>query len=354
MRDKNKASHNLLGKTLHNDWVVTGQCENVTSRTGGIYSAYYEVSKGNQRGFLKAFDYSGADLAGASSDEMSKINTAYNYEKHVLETCTRKGIKNVVRFIDAGEIEVPEIEKYPKVVYLILEQGIQSCKALLADPNVDWSWKLISLHQVASGLNQLHRAEIAHQDMKPSNVVTMQDGVSRITDFGSASYKTHPINPPAFLNLYQGTREYAPPELLYGGGIGNGQNPFESLQRPCDAYLLGSMIVFYFSNISMTALIQNNLAPQWSWNQAANQGNYSVVKPYVSMAFAKAMEDFAEEMKIYPFHSELVDSVRYLCNPDPYQRGHPKGLHLKIGQHSLERFVSILARLVFAYTNRAA
>jgi serine/threonine protein kinase len=42
----------------------------------------------------------------------------------------------------------------------------------------DLAYRMRVLHNTAKGLNQLHVSQIAHQDIKPSNVVTF-DRISR-------------------------------------------------------------------------------------------------------------------------------------------------------------------------------
>ena len=71
-----------------------------------------------------------------------------------------------------------------------------------------------SLHHIAVGLQQIHGQGIAHQDLKPSNVLVFNGNNSKIGDFGRSAYKGH--IPPHENNNVAGDLTYAPPELLYG------------------------------------------------------------------------------------------------------------------------------------------
>ena len=45
------------------------------------------------------------------------------------------------------------------------------------------------MHHIATGLFQLHSAAVAHQDLKPSNVLVFDHSISKVADLGSASVK---------------------------------------------------------------------------------------------------------------------------------------------------------------------
>jgi eukaryotic-like serine/threonine-protein kinase len=74
------------------------------------------------------------------------------------------------------------------------------------------------LHHVATGLQQLHFSEIAHQDVKPANILVMADRTAKIGDMGRAHRRAVPMN---YLKQER-DRTYAAPELLYGGSMSNG------------------------------------------------------------------------------------------------------------------------------------
>src|SRR5262249_27237780 len=113
----------------------------------------------------------------------------------------------------------------------------------------DSAWVLRSLHHVATGLRQLHSAGIAHQDVKPSNVLVFDAKISKVADLGRASSQGE--SPPHEDHHIAGDPEYAPPELCYHHVVPD----WNQRRLGCDAYLLGSMVVFFFGRCSVQSRI---------------------------------------------------------------------------------------------------
>jgi serine/threonine protein kinase len=209
--------------------------------------------------------------------------------------CTKHNCKNVIEILESDSLEFTQVAKYPRVEYVILEVAPNGdVMDLLDAKKVDLEWKMRSLHQLSKGLNELHQMEIVDQDIKPSNIVSMGNGKTKITDLGSAVT----LNPgnrelPAHLEKnYAGSWEYAPPELLYGEIDGD-----PKIRRiGCDLYLLGSMITFYFTDMSITALIKYNLEDSFCWTDTKNIGNFGEVKSYLIKAFQQALNDIGKQI----------------------------------------------------------
>jgi serine/threonine-protein kinase len=70
------------------------------------------------------------------------------------------------------------------------------------------------LAQVASGLDALHRAELIHRDVKPSNIMLDQDGDATVTDFGLAKGRAYTCSPVP--DRSWGTLDYLAPEMIKG------------------------------------------------------------------------------------------------------------------------------------------
>ncbi len=204
----------------------------------------------------------------------------------------------------------------------------------------DIAWILRTLHHVAVALKQLHTNGIAHQDLKPSNVLFFDAFGAKIADLGCADTQEKPSSSPRGRLPIAGDPSYAPPELLYR------ELPLDWKARRfgCDLYLLGSLIVFFFTGgASMTSLTLSRLNSAHHplrWPQ-----DYRSVIPYVRDAFERVLEDvgngISEDVRI-----EVIGIIRYLCEPDPRRRGHPNDLGGS--QFNLERVVSVLNRLARA------
>lgn len=76
---------------------------------------------------------------------------------------------------------------------------------------IELAWLLRSLHHVATGLYQLHSARVAHQDLKPSNILVFDKKLSKVSDLGSASIREVPS--PRDEAPFAGDSTYAPPEV---------------------------------------------------------------------------------------------------------------------------------------------
>ena len=344
-----QAAQMLVGRTLPDGWEVIEKLKRDPSHTGGVYSSCYLVKNGTRRGFLKAFDYSGALKVGEDSAQLLKnILNAYTLERDILSSCKENRCKNIIRLLDTGNIEIEDAAQYPRVEYLILEFAEKGdIRNTLSEKQLTLKIQLRSLHQLANGLRQIHKLKYAHQDIKPSNIVRCGDGITKITDFGSAvPVYSEVMSLPRHLQMpIPGSWAYAPPELLYGD-----LNVNSAIRRiGCDLYLLGSMVAFYFTNMNMTALIKNNLADSVSWENPETYGKYPEVKSYVNAAFQLALGDIAQQINDNEIKDQVLLVVRFLCNPDPAKRGHEKTISQLGSNYDLERFVTIFDVIASKY-----
>jgi eukaryotic-like serine/threonine-protein kinase len=332
----------LAGLTLANGWEVTNGALTTASATGSNFSVGYEVRKATgQRGFLKALDYvSRLHDATDPARDLEYMTTAFNFERDILAAC--RHMSRVVTAIEEGSVTVPGVA-FGKVQYLIFElaDGDVRRHMDLAE-EIDVAWTLRTLHHVAGGLFQMHREKFAHQDLKPSNVLTFESGKSaKIADLGRAAsrVKAGPFDD----EVVAGDPMYAPPELLYG----EPPQDWNARRIGCDVYHLGSMIAFFFSGTQMTSAILNYLSPD---HRPANTGGgwtgtYAEALPYVRSAFEQATNALAESIEAVADSSlreDLVPLLRELCDPDPEVRGDPKRRVRRAGPLALERYVTRL------------
>jgi serine/threonine protein kinase len=230
------------------------------------------------------------------------------------------------------------------VQYLIFEFADEGDvrKYLDLSKRLDAAWALRSLHHIATGLRQLHSQDIAHQDLKPSNVLVFEGAkVSKVADLGRASARGE--SPPHDKAIVAGDPEYAPLELCYDHVLSD-WNP---RRLGCDAYLLGGMAVFFFGQGNITAMVLDNLHP--SHRPGAWRDTYPQVLPYVRDAFERALVTFGADVDRHGAHlrGTLVQMVRELCDPDPGLRGDPSQRKPGANQFSLERYITrfdLLAR----------
>jgi eukaryotic-like serine/threonine-protein kinase len=337
MTAKPPAASALLGLTLSNGWRVVSRVPRSPNATGGTFSHSYIVEKADRVGFLKAFDFSEAFAAQNTIELLRILTSAYEHERDILHICRDHRLSKIVIAIDDGDVTVPGYDPISgRVFYLIFEKAEGDIRQQV-DQKVrfDAVWSIQALRDVSLGLWQVHRRMIAHQDMKPSNVLHYGRDGFRIADFGRSSRRGSAV-------WYDdaavaGDRNYAPPEQLYGF-----RHPdFATRRFGCDLYMLGNLAAFMFAGVNITGSIFSRLDPQFHWK--IWQGPYEQVLPYIQEAFTRLLEDLKNQ--IPEAHRTLIGPlIRDLCNPDLSRRGHPRGVG-RHEQYSLERYVSDLTLL---------
>ncbi len=334
------AAH-LLGLELVDGWRVIACYTPPPGSTGGTFSIGYiaerSVDQKAEYAFVKALDFSRwSELGIPQVDAINIMTGAYIFERDVVVECATRRMSNVVRGIGHGEIEVGN-GPIKKVSYLIFERADDDVRTRLDAMAVfDVAWALRVLHHVANGLRQLHGAGIAHQDVKPSNVLMFPEA-SKLGDLGRAFHQGK-VSPHSGLPI-QGDSLYAPPECLYG--FNEPDNVLRS--READAYHLGSMIMFMFAKVGATlAMLTNHLDP--AFRPGVWAGTFDQVLPHVRAAFDEAILTLESLVPDF-LCTEVSVLVRQLCDPEPAVRGNPKVEARNPRRYSMEYYVSKLDNL---------
>jgi eukaryotic-like serine/threonine-protein kinase len=325
----------LIGMEIPGGWKIVERIEPQASDTGMKNSRCYRVEREDgARGFLKVLDIAEALRCYNSLRVLNDQTSAFLHEQELSRRCREGRFRRVASAIDAGEIKVDDsiVGRVPYMLFDMADGDVR--KHLDAAAWFDVAWVLRSLHHVATGLSQLHGAGIAHQDTKPSNVLVYEQRVSKVADLGRAV--TRGLVAPHDEDSIAGDESYAPPELLYGH-----IDPDWNRRRfGCDAYHLGSLIVFLFAKTNMTALMSQEMDGQHHWRQW--RGPYEEILPYLRDGFGRAVNLFNADIEYDAFRGDLTLMVRELCDPDPRLRGHPLNRTSGRNQYSLERYVSKL------------
>ena len=325
----------LVGKQLPNRWAVQRLIARPQSATGGYFSTSYIVTSADgQEAFLKAMDYTRALQANDPANALQAMTAAYNFERALLEKCMSHNLSRIVQVLDSGTLPAPVNDPSGVVQYLIFELATGDIRTYLNfNQSFNNAWVLRIMHQSTAALRQLHYAQIAHQDLKPSNVLIFDNSFSKLGDLGRA-FDLHSTSPHDVHN-YAGDRTYAPPELLYG----QVHQDWRIRRIACDLYLLGSLLVFLYTGVSITHLIFKRLDPKHHYTNWGD--SYSAVLPYVQAAFAQILRDLRQAIP-RGFVDDVVELIKQLCDPDPQKRGHPKNrLNNNSNPYSVERYVSI-------------
>lgn len=102
-----------------------------------------------------------------------------------------RNLDRVVLAISDGMIRVPARSIAGGIVqYLIFELADGDLRSTAnAAAHFETAWLLRALHHMATGLTQLHGQQIAHQDLKPSNVLVFDSKIAKVGDLGRAALK---------------------------------------------------------------------------------------------------------------------------------------------------------------------
>lgn len=331
----------LEGQSLDGGWTVVERLS-LRDSTGGNFSVGYIVRReGGPDGFLKALDLSRALEAADVTFALQALTEAFNFEQELLSECSRAGLTRVVRLLDHGTIPGSSVGAHVPVPYLILEKADGNVRQHLArlSTSLDTAFRLRALHQIAVGVGQMHRKGIAHQDVKPSNILVFDTQGAKIGDVGSASRRG--VASPRDGLRWAGDRGYTPPEVLYGAPGGD----WETRRRACDLYQLGSMATFFVTGMGMTPLMLGNLEP--SLGPEVWTGNYEGVLPHLQNAFSRALMVVHDNAPI-GLQDQVTELISYQCEPDLAKRGHPRSMPGLGSQYSVERFISAYNRLAIS------
>ena len=320
----------LAGRRHNGGWTVIKRIMRPALATGGHFSVSYIVeSDQGQRGFLKALDFSDAFQQPDVTQVLQAMTWAFNHERELLEHCAQ--MRRVVTALAHGEIRDGSWP-YP-VSYLIFEQADEDARVIIdTATRFDMAWCLRALHHACVGLGQLHTGNIAHQDLKPSNLLYFNTVGSKLGDLGRSSHRT--VRGPFDDIDIPGDKTYAAPEFLYGVTL----NDWEQ-KLAADMYQLGSLVLLFFTRVGMTSALLTRLDRRVSpqvW-----RGTYAEVLPFIQKAFSDVLAYTITQIPT-SVRKPIFRIIAELCEPDPNRRGHPKNRLGHQNRYGLERYVSQL------------
>lgn len=292
-------------------------------------------------------DYKKALESRDPAKELQAMTVAYNFERDLLKKCKERRLSRIIRVLDDGTLQPQDGDPSSVVQYLIFELADGDIRSYIdTEKAFGLAWALRTIHQTAAALQQLHSVEIAHQDVKPSNVLIFQNNSSKLADLGRASERHSTSPSPHDALKCAGDQTYAPPELLYG----HAPQDWRVRRLGCDMYLLGSLVVFFCTGVSMTHLLFKRLDESFhfdKWNDP-----YSQVLPHIQKVFTQVIRELPQVIRELQggelpsdFAEDIADAIGQLCNPDTESRGHPKNLGYGSNRYSIERYVSLFDRL---------
>jgi len=346
----------LLGHTTQGGWEVTellrSAALNAPGMTGANFSVGYKVNRNNpqtggrETAFLKALDVdralrSSTDLIG---DLRGKLNE-FAFERGMHEFCRDRHMSRVVRAIEAGDLMPNSLpgDRINQVPFLVLEIADQGDARSWVNKisNVETVLKLSYLHHVLTGLQQLHKATVAHSDLKPSNVMIFRQDGAKIGDLGRVINGAG--NCPFTGNPYPGDYSYAPPEILYRAPQSDWVNGRERI----DLFQWGALCSYLFSGVELNTWLMSKLdvAVQPSlWG--GNGPSYTMALPYLIDAFEKTLEELGNDSFPAWAADSLVALIRETAHPDYAQRGDASVTKRTPNMTGLDRLITRVSILV--------
>ena len=328
--------YKLVGETLPGGWKVTEMYKRARGTTAGQFSVQYKAERDGQEYFVKVIDIEKAlqtsDLDKWSETVKAQLE-AFDYERRLLQKCCDRSLSKIVRVHGAELYRIPG-NAIP-IPFLVFEKADGNVKEYINfQDKADFVWKLKSLHDIATGIQQLHSIEVIHQDLKPSNILQFK-AQSKIGDLGRS--KTFGGNGLYDHESIGGDRAYAPLEVIPDYAF---LQPKQYLDRnlAMDSYQLGNLMTFYFTGLNMTALVMKNLKEMG----VEGGGTEEEMRSYLQVAFDSSVEEVKRAIEYEEFREDIGLMIQQLCNPDPNKRNDEKTLRQRGSNYALHRYITKL------------
>jgi len=262
---------------------------------------------------LKALDIEQCDISGIGA-----VISAFQYESELLTLCRERKLGRIIQILESDKVErdpnaVPAMRYVPFFVFELADGDIRN--SIDVSKAVSDQWKFRVLHQTTLALLQLHKEQIAHQDLKPSNVLQFGKDVLKLGDLGSASHRGK-VSPRDTLCV-AGASMYAPFEQRYEYL----REDWLERRLSVDVFHLGCLVVFAFANVCFPEYVINKLDEPYRpefWG-----GPYEEASIFIESAM---IDSIVELEPTFPdeFRRELRTIVLDLCDPNPTKRGRKK------------------------------
>lgn len=315
---KNPSAKELVGFVIEDRWEFTKLQHEAPPTSGGNfgvgYFAYDRIDEVER--FIKVVDFRSrlADLS-----QLTALLQLANFEVDMHKYCAR--MTKVVRMLAHGQLffRMPDGVEY-SFLCLVLEKGEGDIKSHLDFlPAKSPYWKLWVLRDVALAATQIERGNLAHNDIKPSNVIRFDSkGTAHNIKLGDIGRAVTKSGSGPFDGLdWAGDPRHKPIETLYGWKEGE----FQNRHTAADAYMLGNLMSFLFVGASMTERIVNSLPEKY--RPGTYKGGYKQVLDVVRHTWNTIVKDQVAPAFPDDLRAELTNILVCLTNPDPQVRGNP-------------------------------
>ncbi|WP_431286531.1 protein kinase domain-containing protein [Roseateles chitinivorans] len=308
--------------------------------SGSNFCVGYIAERNGQKAFVKALDFVDALAAPDPVAELTKLTSLATFEREAMELCEANKLSRLIRLISHEYVNLdPTNNPMNRVYCLIMEIGAGDLRKQLSHLGVFSCSAVFSiLADVALGMSQLHRHGVSHQDVKPSNVISMtdmtvpKDSVFKVGDLGRVVRKDR--SGPYDAMAWPGDGQYAPPERWYG----HVPSQWTDAREASDAYMLGSLVFFLFTATPLQAIVANRLPPLMHPGTWAGGYNEPLILVLRSLQLNIISDDLVPKVPA-SLKDSLVAIVKELIEPDPAKRGDKRARAQTGKPVGLERFV---------------
>lgn len=343
--EKFPSASDLTGITLCERWELRSLLHQSPQESGGNFGVGYIVYDLNekQERFLKVVDYR---KRMRQISQLTQLLTEAQFEVAIQKYCNEKRMSRVVKMLAHGELvfkRIADSEEY-SFLCIVMEKGEGDIKDHVHyAPNQSPFWKLSVARDVALAILQMERANLAHNDVKPSNVIRFKsDGDKHLVKLGDIARVVRKDGQGPFDGKdWAGDPRHRPIETLYGWK----EPEWHNRRTAADAYMLGNLISFLFVGASVTERIVNSLSPEY--RPEAYTGSYRQILDVVRHTWLAIVESQIAPAFPDKLRAELQSIFCWLTEPDPRERGDRSAR--RTGSVGMERIHSRLVQL----TNKA-
>jgi serine/threonine protein kinase len=308
----------LLGLELEGGWKLIQYRTPPPNATGSSFSHGFIARRSDgQEAFVKVLDIRLRTSHPEPLKDLEIRIQRFNHEADIAEACASERLSRVAHAIGHGYLILDSdgSEQFP---YLIFEQAAGDLRDQVRRSKQLPPWMCYRvLHNVATAIRQLHWRNIAHQDVKPSNVLNFPQAGHKLGDFGSAHHRVRAR--PGEILAVAGDPAHAPPEQLYRYHA----EDWVYRRLMADVYHLGSLALYLLTGETATGWLGRKLPMEYHWDVwlCAPED----LLPILRRAIGEMIDQVCPEQTELDInkHNELTQILRYLLEPDPMLRGYP-------------------------------
>lgn len=330
----------LTGQTLPSGWKLVQQLSTLPNGSGSNFCVGYVAERDGRKAFVKAIDFVKALNAMDPIAELAQLTSLATFEREAMELCEAQNLTRLIRLLSFEYVNLdPTRNPLNQVYCLIMEIGAGDLRKQLSHVGVfSCSAVFGILADVALGMSQLHRHGVAHQDIKPSNVISMtdlsvtKDALFKVGDLGRVVRKDR--TGPYDGMPWPGDGHYAPPERWYGLV----PTQWTDARESSDAYMLGSLVFFLLTGTPLQPLLSNRLTPVMmpgAWSGGYTEPLILVLRSLQLNIISDVLVPSVPQSLTDP----LVAVVKDLIDPDPVKRGDRRARAQVGNPVGLDRFV---------------